>query len=77
MAAVALGRCILAFVFPLPVKQLYAALGYGWGTSLLAFIAIALGVPFPILLWYKGEAPRAKSPYAATTDHPLSKMLGE
>ncbi|KAI5244195.1 MFS multidrug transporter [Aureobasidium subglaciale] len=68
MAAVALGRCILAFVFPLLVKQLYAALGYGWGTSLLAFIAIALGVPFPILLWYKGEALRAKSPYAATTD---------
>jgi MFS family permease len=68
MAAVALGRCILAFIFPLLVKQLYAALGYGWGTSLLAFIALALGVPFPILLWYKGEALRARSPYAVTAE---------
>ncbi|THW31575.1 MFS multidrug transporter [Aureobasidium pullulans] len=68
MAAVALGRCILAFIFPLLVKQLYDALGYGWGTSLLAFIALGLGVPFPILLWYKGETLRARSPYAATLD---------
>ena len=68
MAAVALGRCILAFIFPLIVKQLYATLDYGWGTSLLAFIAIALGVPFPILLWYHGAGLRAKSPYAAGGD---------
>jgi len=68
MAAVALGRCILAFVFPLLVKQLYDTLDYGWGTSLLAFLAIALGVPFPILLWYRGASLRAKSPYAATTE---------
>jgi len=68
MAAVALGRCILAFIFPLIVKQLYATLDYGWGTSLLAFIAIALGVPFPIMLWYYGAGLRARSPYAAGTE---------
>lgn len=66
-AAVALGRCILAFIFPLITKQLYDSLGYGWGTSLLAFIAIALGVPFPILLWYHGASLRARSPYAASS----------
>ncbi|KAF2717106.1 MFS general substrate transporter [Polychaeton citri CBS 116435] len=65
MAAIALGRCILAFIFPLLVKSLYGALGYGWGTSLLAFIAIALGVPAPILLWYYGAKLRERSPYAA------------
>jgi hypothetical protein len=62
------GGCILASIFPLLVKQLYAALGYGWGTSWLAFIALALGVPFPILLWYKGETLRARSPYAVTAE---------
>lgn len=64
LAAVSLGRCILAFIFPLIVKQLYDALDYGWGTSLLAFIAIGLGLPFPILLWYYGAVLRARSLYA-------------
>jgi hypothetical protein len=64
LAAVALGRCILAFILPLIVKQLYDTLDYGWGTSLLAFIAIGLGLPFPILLWNYGAVLRARSPYA-------------
>jgi hypothetical protein len=33
---------------------MYAALGLGWGNSLLAFIAILL-VPFPLFLMAYGE----------------------
>jgi hypothetical protein len=44
---------------------MYASLNYGWGNSLLAFIAIAIGLPAPLLIWVYGERLRARSPYAA------------
>ena len=34
-------RYLAAFAFPLFVVQMYEALGVGWATSLLAFIALA------------------------------------
>ena len=34
---------------------MYAALGNGGGNSLLAGVAITLGIPFPVWLWFKGE----------------------
>ena len=58
-------RCICAFGFPLWAPYLYDALDYGWGNSVLAFIAIVLGWPAPILLWKFGAILRKKSPYAA------------
>ena len=48
---------------------MYDKLGYGWGNSLLAFVAILLGVPGPLLLWKYGEILRAKSPFAAGGGH--------
>lgn len=30
---------------------MYAKLGYGWGNSLLGFLAMGIGVPFPILIY--------------------------
>jgi hypothetical protein len=30
---------------------MYDKLGYGWGNSLLGFLALALGIPFPILIY--------------------------
>ena len=66
MAAISFGRCILAFVLPLMAKRLYNGLGYGWASTLLAFIAIGLGVPAPFLFWRYGAALRAKSEYAIT-----------
>lgn len=30
---------------------MYAKLGYGWGNSLLGFLALGIGVPFPILIY--------------------------
>ncbi|KAF8143472.1 major facilitator superfamily domain-containing protein [Mycena galopus ATCC 62051] len=41
--------------------QMFAVLGRGSGNSLLAGLAIILGIPFPIYLCYRGAAIRAKS----------------
>lgn len=40
---------------------MFARLGYGGGNSLLAGLAIVLGIPFPIWLWFYGEKMRMKS----------------
>ncbi|KAH7355047.1 MFS multidrug transporter-like protein [Rhexocercosporidium sp. MPI-PUGE-AT-0058] len=58
-------RSLAGFGFPLFAPYMYAKLHYGWGNSLLAFIAIALGWPAPILLWKYGEKLRKKSTFAA------------
>ncbi|KAE8447673.1 hypothetical protein EG329_010479 [Mollisiaceae sp. DMI_Dod_QoI] len=58
-------RSLAGFGFPLFAPYMYAKLHYGWGNSVLAFIAIALGWPAPILLWKFGETLRKKSTFAA------------
>ena len=65
LAASTVLRSIAAFGFPLFAPYMYDALDYGWGNSLLAFIAIGIGIPSPILLWIYGKRLREKSPYAA------------
>ena len=67
VASITFLRSIAGFAFPLFAPQLYGQLGYGWGNSLLAFIAIAIGVPAPWLFWTYGARLRAKSQYAAGT----------
>ena len=59
-------RSLLGFAFPLFGKQMFDALGLGGGNSLLGGLAIVLGIPFPIFLWYKGAALRARNPLTAT-----------
>ncbi|KAM6492968.1 multidrug resistance protein 4 [Amanita muscaria] len=61
VAAASVFRSLFAFAFPLFGSQMYAALGLGGGNSLLAALAIVLGIPFPIWLYYKGESMRARS----------------
>lgn len=58
-------RSLAGFGFPLFAPALYERLDYGWGSTLLAFLAIAIGWPAPVLLWKYGEALRRKSPFAA------------
>ncbi|KAG4413602.1 hypothetical protein IFR04_013268 [Cadophora malorum] len=58
-------RSLAGFGFPLFAPYMYAKLHYGWGNSLLAFLAILLGWPAPILLWKFGEKLREKSTFAA------------
>ncbi|KAF8629027.1 hypothetical protein AX15_003601 [Amanita polypyramis BW_CC] len=60
-AASSLFRSLLGFAFPLFGDQMFRTLGLGGGNSLLAGLAIILGIPFPIWIYYKGEAMRARS----------------
>ena len=47
-------RSLFGATLPLAGRQLYVSLGYGWGNSLLGFIALAF-VPVPFLLIKYGE----------------------
>lgn len=53
-------RSICGFAFPLFAPYLYDKLDYGWGTTLLGFIAVGLGIPIPLLLWKYGPVLREK-----------------
>ncbi|KAI5300951.1 hypothetical protein KEM55_003717, partial [Ascosphaera atra] len=65
VAAMAFLRSLAGFGFPLFAPYMYDALHYGWGNSLLGFVAIAVGCPAPVLLWKYGEKLRMKSTFAA------------
>lgn len=65
VAAITFLRSLAGFGFPLFAPVMYDALGYGWGNSVLAFVAIAIGVPAPWLFWHYGAWLRAKSQFAA------------
>lgn len=67
MAATTLSRSIASFLFPILAPALYNRLDYGWGNTLLAGIAVIIGIPAPIILYRYGARLRAKSPYG--TDH--------
>ncbi|KAG2076656.1 multidrug resistance protein 4 [Suillus decipiens] len=60
-AAAATFRSLLGFAFPLFGQQMFTALNYGGGNSLLAGLAIVIGIPFPIWIYYAGERMRARS----------------
>ncbi|PFH49928.1 hypothetical protein AMATHDRAFT_146557 [Amanita thiersii Skay4041] len=55
-------RSLLGFAFPLFGQQMFDAMGLGGGNSLLGGLAIVLGIPFPVWLYYKGEQIRARNP---------------
>lgn len=59
-------RSMLGFAFPLFGKQMYAAMGMGGANSLLGGLAIILGIPFPIYLWFYGEKLRQRNPLSRT-----------
>ncbi|KAG6336351.1 hypothetical protein ID866_2746 [Astraeus odoratus] len=61
IAAAALFRSFLGFIFPLFGTQMFAALGYGWGNTLLAGLAIVIGIPFPVWIYFAGERIRSSS----------------
>ena len=58
-------RSLAGFAFPLFAPYLYQRLGLGWGNSLLALIALIIGLPVPFLLWFYGPSLRKRSTYAA------------
>lgn len=55
VAAAAVFRSFFGFSFPLFADAMYDRLHYGWGNTMCAFIAIALGVPFPVFCLLYGE----------------------
>ncbi|KAI0885720.1 putative MFS multidrug transporter [Annulohypoxylon maeteangense] len=59
LAANTVVRSIFGAVLPLAGARMYSVLGYGWGNSLLGFIALAL-IPIPILLNRYGETLRKR-----------------
>ena len=65
VAGVTVLRSVAGFGFPLFAPFLYDCLDYGWGNSVLAFIAIFLGCPVPFILWRFGPNLRGKSTFAA------------
>ncbi|OKP01361.1 hypothetical protein PENSUB_7351 [Penicillium subrubescens] len=62
--AVYILRGLTGFGFPLFSPEMYSSLGYGWGNSVLALVALVVGCPIPFILWKYGERFRARSSYA-------------
>ncbi|KAK3332931.1 putative bicyclomycin resistance protein [Cercophora scortea] len=58
-------RALAAFSMPIMGPSVIKALGYGWFTTLLAAVALTLGIGAPTVLYWKGAHLRAMSPYAA------------
>lgn len=48
-------RSLFGFAMPLFASQMYAALGYGWGNTMLGLVALAIGSVFPVVIFFKGE----------------------
>ncbi|ODQ79522.1 hypothetical protein BABINDRAFT_161913 [Babjeviella inositovora NRRL Y-12698] len=55
IGAASLFRSCFGFGFPLFANQMYAKLGYGWGNTLCGFLALGLGIPFPVFVIMYGE----------------------
>ena len=65
IAAAVILRSLAGFGFPLFAPYLFQRLGYGWGSSVLGFISIAIGIPAPFMFYFVGAKLRAVSKYAA------------
>ncbi|KAL9082649.1 MAG: hypothetical protein Q9165_008832 [Trypethelium subeluteriae] len=62
MGASSLSRYTLSTAFPLVALPMYGALGVGWATSVLGFVAVAMA-PIPWVFWRWGPGLRARSGY--------------
>jgi len=58
-ACAVLVRCVLAAVFPLFSEKMFVAIGFGWGSTLLALVSM-LAIPVPIFLFWRGEQLRER-----------------
>ncbi|TVY78285.1 MFS transporter prlG [Lachnellula suecica] len=61
VAALTVSRSLFGAFLPLAGPYMYASLGYGWGNSVLGFIAIAL-IPGPLLIYKFGGRIRKNHP---------------
>ncbi|KAJ7881180.1 MFS polyamine transporter [Mycena leptocephala] len=63
LAGQSLCRNIMATIFPLFTKQMFATLGYNWANTMFALIA-AVMVPIPFVLFFYGPAIRSRSRFS-------------
>jgi multidrug resistance protein len=61
IAAGSVLRSIFGGLSPLFASKMFASLGYGWGTSVFAFIAVVIA-PSPLVLFYYGPRLRERYP---------------
>lgn len=61
LAAITVLKFLAGFAFPLFAPRLYDTLDYGPGNTLLAGLAILLGIPMPWVLWKYGARIRART----------------
>jgi multidrug resistance protein len=61
VAALTISRSLFGAFLPLAGPKMYAALGLGWGNSVLGFIAVAL-IPAPLLIYKFGGRIRKNHP---------------
>lgn len=64
IGATAVARSLTGFAFPLFALEMYDALHWGWGNSVLGFSILAIGYGGAFGLWFFGARLRAASPYA-------------
>ncbi|KZF22902.1 MFS general substrate transporter [Xylona heveae TC161] len=62
LSAASLGRNTFGAFLPLASPALYTNVGFQWGSSLLGFIGLVLSLA-PVLLFFKGEEIRQRSPF--------------
>jgi len=62
VSAVATGEYTIAAFLPLAAQSMYTNLGFHWASSLLAFLALSLGLA-PVLFIWKGRQFRERSPF--------------
>lgn len=55
IASCSIFRSLFGFGLPLVAAPMYDKLGYGWGNTLCGFIALGLGLPFPVFCLMYGE----------------------
>ena len=64
-AASTVFRSLFGALLPLAGNSMYDALGLGWGTSVLAFIAVAF-IPMPLIFWRYGQRIRESKVFHVT-----------
>ncbi|KAJ7780216.1 major facilitator superfamily domain-containing protein [Mycena maculata] len=63
LAGQSLCRNMMATIFPLFTKRMFAALGYNWANTMFALIASVM-VPIPFVLFFYGPAIRLRSKFS-------------
>lgn len=59
IASCSIYRSVFGFALPLAANPMYQRLNYGWGNTMCALIAFALGIPFPIFCLLYGQRLRS------------------